>query len=199
MCELSRKDLGYEATEQNSLEGDNCCRQLLEGVSLPCEFHGREACQAAVHRVTQSQTWLMWPSRHPHTGITKFADILFFPFPGNLESRLKERKRKSLSRRLNEEKPSNYWWQCSILWELFLLFSSSLWHHGLQHARLLCLPRVCSNSCRLSWWCYPINSFSAAPFYFRLQSFPASGSISSANEYSGLIFFRIDWFDLLEV
>ena len=56
MCELSRKDLGYEATEQNSLEGDNCCRQLLEGVSLPCEFHGREACQAAVHRVTQSQT-----------------------------------------------------------------------------------------------------------------------------------------------
>ena len=48
--------------------------------------------------------------------------------------------------------------------------------HGLQHARLLCPPRVCSNSCRLSWWCYPINSFSAAPFYFCLQSFPASGS-----------------------
>ena len=31
--------------------------------------------------------------------------------------------------------------------------------HGLQHARLPCpslFPRVCSNSCPLSWWCHPI-------------------------------------------
>ena len=36
--------------------------------------------------------------------------------------------------------------------------SSSLQSHGLYHARLLCLslsPRVCSNSCPLSWWCHP--------------------------------------------
>ena len=34
--------------------------------------------------------------------------------------------------------------------------SDSLQPHGLQHARLSCLslsPRVCSNSCPLSWWC----------------------------------------------
>ena len=35
--------------------------------------------------------------------------------------------------------------------------SSTLWPHGLQHTRLPCpplSPRVCSNSCPLSWWCY---------------------------------------------
>ena len=33
----------------------------------------------------------------------------------------------------------------------------SLWPHGLQHTRLLCpllSPRVCSDSCPLSRWCY---------------------------------------------
>ena len=57
---------------------------------------------------------------------------------------------------------------------------------------------------------------SASPFSFCLQSFPASRSlpmsrlfvsgdqsfsfsITPSNEYSGLIFFRIDWFDLLAV
>ena len=47
--------------------------------------------------------------------------------------------------------------------------------HGLQHARLPCpslSPRVCSNSCPLSWWCHPtVSSFSSCS-----QSFPASGS-----------------------
>ena len=88
-----------------------------------------------------------------------------------------------------------------------------------KHARLPCLPvslRVCLNSCPLSWWCYLIISSSAAPFSFHLDSFPPSGSfpvscpfctkwpmywkfsfsISPFNEYSGLISFRIDWFDL---
>ena len=35
---------------------------------------------------------------------------------------------------------------------------NSLRHHGLQHARLPCpsqSPRVCSNSCPLTWWCHP--------------------------------------------
>ena len=36
-------------------------------------------------------------------------------------------------------------------------------------------PRVCSNSCPLSWWCHPIISFSLVPFSC-LQSFPAAGS-----------------------
>ena len=79
-------------------------------------------------------------------------------------------------------------------------------------------PRVYSNSCPLSWWCHPTISSSVAPFSSRLQSFPASGtfqmsqlfirwpkdwsfsfSISPSNEYSGLISFRMDLLDLLEV
>ena len=57
--------------------------------------------------------------------------------------------------------------------------SNSLWHHGLQHARLPCPSLslgVCSNSCPLSWWCYLTISSSAIPFSFYLQSFPASRS-----------------------
>ena len=57
--------------------------------------------------------------------------------------------------------------------------SDSLQPHGLQHARFPCpslSPRVCSDSCPLSQWCYLTISFSAAPFFFCLQSFPASGS-----------------------
>ena len=87
--------------------------------------------------------------------------------------------------------------------------------HGLQHARLprsSLSPGVCSNSCPLSWWCHPTTSSSVIPFFSCPQSFPASGSfpvsqffakywsfnfsISPSNEYSGLISFRIDWFDL---
>ena len=96
--------------------------------------------------------------------------------------------------------------------------SNTLWPRGLQHTRLPCpplSPRVCSNSCPLSQWCYLTISSSAALF-FCLQSFPTSVcsnnlalhirwsknwslSISPSNEYSRLIFFRMDWFDLLAV
>ena len=57
--------------------------------------------------------------------------------------------------------------------------SSSLQPHGLRHTRLSCSslsPRACSNSCPLSWWCYPTISSSVIPFSSCLQSFPASGS-----------------------
>ena len=57
--------------------------------------------------------------------------------------------------------------------------SDSLWPHRLQHVGLLCpslSPRVCLNSCLLSWWCYLAISSSAAPFFSCLQSFAASGS-----------------------
>ena len=100
--------------------------------------------------------------------------------------------------------------------------SNSLWPNGLQLIRLPCpslSPRVCPYSCPLSQWCYLSISFSAALFSSCPQSFPASGSfpmrwlfasdgqstwsfsfsISPSSEYSGLISFRIDWFDLLEV
>ena len=65
-----------------------------------------------------------------------------------------------------------------------MLFSHSamsdcLWPHGLQHARLLCLPpspRVCSDSRSLSRWCHPTTSSSSITFSSCLQSCPASGS-----------------------
>ena len=66
------------------------------------------------------------------------------------------------------------------------------------------------------WWCHPTISSSVTPFSSCPQSFPASifsnesalhirwpkywhFSISPSNEYSELISFRIDWFDLLGV
>ena len=104
-----------------------------------------------------------------------------------------------------------------------LLFSSVT-----QYVQLFATPRTtacqasqsitnsgaCSNSCPSSWWCHPTISSSVVPFCSCLQSFPASGSflmsqfftsggqsfsISISNEYSGLMSFRIDWFDLLAV
>ena len=55
--------------------------------------------------------------------------------------------------------------------------SDSLRPHGREHARLPCpslSPRVCSDSCPLSRWCYPTISSSVIPFSSCLQSFPAS-------------------------
>ena len=90
--------------------------------------------------------------------------------------------------------------------------------HG-RPQRPLLFPGVFPNSCPLRWWCYPDISFSVIPFFSCLQSFPASRSfpmswlftlhrwpkywslsfsISPSNEYSELISFRINWFDLLQ-
>ena len=55
----------------------------------------------------------------------------------------------------------------------------SLRPHESQHARPPCplpTPRVYSNSCPLSWWCYTTISSSVFPFS-HLHSFPASGSL----------------------
>ena len=98
--------------------------------------------------------------------------------------------------------------------------SNSLWPHRLQHARIPYpspSPGAWSNSCPSTQWCHPTISSSVISFSSCLQSFPASGaflmiwlfpfrwpkyrsfsfSISPSNEYSGLISFMIDWFDLL--
>ena len=106
------------------------------------------------------------------------------------------------------------------LWLLFIRCVQLLQPHGLQHTRLPCpsLFLVCSDSCSLSKWCYITISSSASLFSFCLQSFPAPGSIpvsqffasggqsiggsaspsvlSKHQVHSGLISFRIDWFDL---
>ena len=55
----------------------------------------------------------------------------------------------------------------------------TLQSHELQHARLPCplpSPKVYSDSCPLSRWCYPTMLSSVIPFSSCLQSFPASGS-----------------------
>ena len=60
--------------------------------------------------------------------------------------------------------------------------SNSFRSHNLQQIRFPCpslSPRICSNSCPLTWWCHPnisspITLISSCP-----QSFPASGSFSA--------------------
>ena len=96
---------------------------------------------------------------------------------------------------------------------------NSLWPHGLQHARLPCPSptlRASSNSCPSNQWCHPIISSSVIPFIpaFNLSHHQGlfkwvsslhqmtkywSFSISPSHEYSELISFRNDWFDLLAV
>ena len=85
---------------------------------------------------------------------------------------------------------------------------------GLQHTRSPCpslSPGVCSNPCPLSHLtlCCPILLLpsifpnirvSSSDLRIRWPKYWSFGSnISSSNEYSGLISFRIDWFDLLAV
>ena len=99
--------------------------------------------------------------------------------------------------------------------------SDSLWPHGLQHARLPCLslsPRVCSNlSIELMMpsdhliFCRPLlllpsifptigvfcNESALHIRWPKYWSF--SFNFSPSSQYSGLISFRTDWFDLLAV
>ena len=99
-----------------------------------------------------------------------------------------------------------------------LVVSDSLWPHESQHARPPCpssTPGVHPNSRPSSWWCHPTIS-SCHPLLLLPSIFPSmrvfsnesvlhirwpkfssfSFSISSSNEYSGLISFRMDWFEL---
>ena len=64
--------------------------------------------------------------------------------------------------------------------------SSSLWPHGLQHARLprpSPTPRACSKSCPSSRWCHPTISSSVVPFSSCLQSLPASGYFPMSRQF----------------
>ena len=94
------------------------------------------------------------------------------------------------------------------------VLSDSLQPHGLQHTRSPCpslSPGVCSNPCPLSHLtlCCPILllpsifpniGVSSNDLRIRWPKYWSFGfNISSSNEYSGLISFRIDWFDLLAV
>ena len=97
---------------------------------------------------------------------------------------------------------------CSVM-------SDSLWHHGLQHVRLPCPSHLMSielviPSNQLILCCpllllpsvFPnIKIFSnESVLHIRWPKYwNFNFSISPSNEYSGLIFFRIDQFDLLVV
>ena len=123
-------------------------------------------------------------------------------------------------------KKTNTIWLKELLWSdsnqgigsmafvLFLIFSHSVVSdffrpHEQQHTRLPCFspsPRVCSNSCALSWWChstiYPLSPLSPPALNFSwhqglfqwvgsLIRWPKywsfSFSINPSNEYSGLM------------
>ena len=113
--------------------------------------------------------------------------------------------------------PCVHFWMWVGGWLLLFshsVMSNSLQPHGLQHARVPCPSPTLgaySNCCPLSQWCHPTILSSVIPFSSYPQSFPASGSflmsqlftsggqsngasacsISSSNEYSELISFRI--------
>ena len=110
---------------------------------------------------------------------------------------------------------SSVQFSCSVM-------SDSLWLHGLPHARLPCpspTPRACSNSCPFELVMPSNHLILCCPLLFLPSIFPSirvfsnesvllirwskdwsfSFSISPSSEYSGLISFRTDWFDLLAV
>ena len=91
-----------------------------------------------------------------------------------------------------------------------------LWTAVCQPSLSFTISRSLLKSCPLGEWCHLIILFSVIPFSFFLQSSPASGSFlmrqlfASGGQsigasalasvlpiYSGLISFRIDWFDPL--
>ena len=64
--------------------------------------------------------------------------------------------------------------------------SDSLRSRGLNHNRLPCpslSPRVCSDLCPLSQWCY-LTILSSVTLFFCLQSFPASGSVPMSHLFA---------------
>ena len=107
-----------------------------------------------------------------------------------------------------------------LLWFSHSVVSASLRPHGLQHTRLPCpslSPRGCLNSSTESVMpsnhlilCCPLlllpSIFASIRVFsnelalcIRPKYWSFSFSISPSNEYSELISFRIDWFDLLAV
>ena len=119
-------------------------------------------------------------------------------------------------------------WGRSCIWTRWFsqfsrsVVSDSLRRHGLQHARSPCpspTPGTCVNLGPSSRWCHPTISSSVIHPLLLPSIFPSirvfsnqsvlhitwpkywsfSFSINPSNEHSGLIFFRMDWLDLLAV
>ena len=120
-------------------------------------------------------------------------------------------------------------WKKKIYTSISLLFShwivsDSLQLYVLQHTRISCpslSPRVCSNSCPLSWWCnsainhliifcpllLPLSVFPRIKVFSNQSAlrirWPKYWSVASASilpmNIQGWFPFRTDWFYLLEV
>ena len=84
------------------------------------------------------------------------------------------------------------------------------WTVACQASLSITISRSLLKFMSIDQWCHPAISSSITLFSFCLQFFPASGSsnestlhisfsTSPSKEYSWLISFRIDWFDLLAV
>ena len=96
-----------------------------------------------------------------------------------------------------------------------LIDSNCKWPRGLQHSRLPCpplSPRVSSNPCSLSQWCYVTISTSAVPFSFWLSIFTSlriyvlvkrAGSEQNKKDgdfwCEGDIKFKADWWEWAEM
>ena len=139
---------------------------------------------AAVHGVAKSQTWLsdLTFTFHFHAlekEMATHSSVLAWRIPrmgdpGGLPS-------------LGSHRVRHDWRDLAAAAAVYIssvqfshsVVSDSLRPHGLQHSRLPCpspAPRVCSNSCPLSWWYHPAVLSSVILFSSCLQSFPASGS-----------------------
>ena len=106
---------------------------------------------------------------------------------------------------------------CSVHFSSVTQSCQTLRPHGLQHTRLPCpsvTPGACPNSYPSSLWCH-LTISSCHPLLLLPSTFPSIKDFSNesvlcirwpkywsfwtSSEYSGLISFKIDWFDLLEI
>ena len=99
---------------------------------------------------------------------------------------------------------------CSVQWLSRVWLFATPWTAARQaFLSITQTPRACSNSCPSSQWCHPLlilPSIFPSIRVFSIESvlcirwpkyWSFSFSVSPSNEYSGLISFRIDCFDLL--
>ena len=119
---------------------------------------------------TMSQLWVIFPLPYT-TGLEKVS------FHSNPKERQCQRMLKLLH---NCTHLSSVQFSRSVM-------SNSLRPHELQQARPPCpspSPRVHSNSCPLSQWCYPAISFSVVHFSSCPQSLPASESFPMSQVFA---------------
>ena len=110
------------------------------------------ACQASLSFT------ISWSLLKPWVAKTRLSDFIF-----TFHFRALEKEMANQSSILAWRIPGGAWW-------------AAIYGVAQSRTRLMWLISS-SSSMALSQWCYPTISFSAALFSFRLQSFPASGSL----------------------